>query len=858
MHFVRYAPVAIAMFDKHMNYLACSNKWLTDWWVKGSPIQIDDLVGKNHYEVFPDVIPYWKSVHKRALKGAMEFNENDEFIKENGKKEILRWDARPWRDENNNIGGIIIHTEFITERKNNEKLLEQSKARLSTLVENIPGVPYSCDSDSNRTILFVSKAVENLTGYKKEEFVNKVSISLAKLILPEDKDHAWKTREEHIKRQEAFEINYRIRTRYGEIKYIFERGQGVFTKNKDLISIEGILLDVTKQKLLEEHLKQSQSVLLKAQKIANLGNWEMDLETGDVYWSEQLFHILGLKPHEVVPTFEKGLEYLHPDDHEKAKDGIRKALSGEKDLSPEFRMLRKDGSIRDVIILNEKAKDSKKLVGIVQDITERKKGDLALKESEERNKSLIKAMPDSMFVHSTDGTILDFEIPHISPFTIDKSIIGKKLDSLYPSNVARELLEIFQKANKEEELQTHEFELKTSTGLCYCEARVIQCKPGQILCIIRDITKAKKEENKAEQSLKSFYSAFHISPVPVIITQLEDGVLIDVNKRFCELVKIKKEQLIGKSTTQLKFWKDPTNRLDFVATLTKEGKIYDYDEEIIISDGSIVDVLISAEVITIEDKTCVLIMLSDISERKKNEKELLSITEKLTTSNHELKHFAYITSHNLRAPIVNIDTLIGFINKEDTGAPGNAEIIDRIGKSFTQLKASLNDLIQLVTLRDQKYEANEEVSFESVFHTVFDSIETQMKSAHIKIDTEFNVKTVMFKRVLMESILLNLLSNAMKYRNMAAPQIIIKTDTTSFGSAYMSVKDNGLGMDLNKTKERLFGMYQRFHENTEGKGLGLYIIKSQIESMGGKIEVESESGKGSTFTVFFKPSASIQ
>ncbi|UII24734.1 PAS domain S-box protein [Fulvivirga maritima] len=851
MQFVRYAPVSIAMFDRHMNYIACSHKWLTDWWVKSTPIHIDDLIGQNHYEVFPDVIPYWKSVHKRALKGAMEFNENDEFIKENGQKEILRWDARPWRDDQNKIGGIIVHTEFITERKKNEELLKKSRARLSKLVENIPGVPYSCNHDSNRTILFVSNAVEDLTGYHKEDFIKKASISFVKLIVPEDKDRVWKTREEYINKKEAFEIHYRIRTRYGEIKYIFERGQGVFSERDELISIEGILLDVTKQKLLEEELKQSQAVLLKAQKLANLGNWEMDLETGDVYWSEQLFKILGLEDNEVVPTFEKGLDYLHPDDHHKAKEGIRKTLSGSNDLSLEYRILRKDGSIRNVIIRNEKDEQAKKLIGTIQDITDRKKGDQALKESEERNKSLIKALPDCMFIHNINGTILDFELPKNSPFSIDKSIIGKKLDSLYPPSVANELLEVFKKAYEENELQTHEFELPTSKGLLYCEARVITRNSDQILCIVRDITKAKREEYKALQSLKSFYSAFYISPVPVTISQLADGTLIDVNSRFCELVKLKKEDVIGKTTTELNFWPDLAARNRFIEKISVEGKVYEYEEEIRISDGSIIDVLISAEVISIEEKSCLLLMLSDISERKKNEKELLKLTEKLTTSNQELKQFAYITSHNLRAPIVNIDTLISFINKEDTGATGNAEIIDRIGKSFTQLKSSLNDLIQLVTLRDQKYEANEEVSFNKVFHIVYDSIETQIKSTNVEIETAFNVQTVMFKRALMESILLNLLSNAIKYRNMDAPHITIKTGSTHEGKVFLSVKDNGLGMDLAKNKDRLFGMYQRFHENTEGKGLGLYIIKSQVESMGGNIEVESALGKGSTFTVFF-------
>ncbi|MEO8085741.1 MAG: ATP-binding protein [Bacteroidota bacterium] len=119
------------------------------------------------------------------------------------------------------------------------------------------------------------------------------------------------------------------------------------------------------------------------------------------------------------------------------------------------------------------------------------------------------------------------------------------------------------------------------------------------------------------------------------------------------------------------------------------------------------------------------------------------------------------------------------------------------------------------------------------------------------------VETVLFNTVYLESILMNLLSNALKYRLPDRPfQVDISTGLNSKGGVLLSKKDNGLGIDLRRHHNKIFGLYQRFHVNTDGVGLGLFITKSQVTSMGGTIDVESEVGVDSTFSINFMKSTS--
>ncbi|MGB4398167.1 MAG: PAS domain-containing sensor histidine kinase [Daejeonella sp.] len=249
----------------------------------------------------------------------------------------------------------------------------------------------------------------------------------------------------------------------------------------------------------------------------------------------------------------------------------------------------------------------------------------------------------------------------------------------------------------------------------------------------------------------------------------------------------------------------------------------------------------------------------DIDFIKEKEIELEEITRELRKTNSELEKFAYITSHNLRAPVVNLRTLTEMQAEEVLSSEANAEITENIRYCVKQLDSTLNDLIEIVASKSENDVKKEHLDLEAELEQIIRSIGQQVHDSGAHIEKNFSEsESIFFSKRFLHSILINLLTNAIKYRSDKRKlEINLKTCIhKDYTELYFS--DNGLGMDMNKFGNKVFGLYQRFHGKIEGKGLGLYIIKSQIEAMDGKIEVDSEPEVGTTFKISFKNRISQQ
>ncbi|QHT70725.1 sensor histidine kinase [Rhodocytophaga rosea] len=226
--------------------------------------------------------------------------------------------------------------------------------------------------------------------------------------------------------------------------------------------------------------------------------------------------------------------------------------------------------------------------------------------------------------------------------------------------------------------------------------------------------------------------------------------------------------------------------------------------------------------------------------------------ENVVRKNQHLEDFAYVISHNLRAPIARIMGLVSIFNKDNLQDKSNLPILEHLNTAAVNLDmvvSDLNDILLMQTLADQY---KEEVSLEDVTRLTIESLHEMIRTSAASIQTDYSqVDKLLTIKSYMTSILYNLVSNAIKYQSPErSPEILIKTSKVN-DAVCLTVKDNGIGVDLTKSNgNKLFKLYQRMHTHVEGKGMGLFIVKEQVEALNGKIEVESAPNQGCAFHIY--------
>jgi PAS domain S-box-containing protein len=232
------------------------------------------------------------------------------------------------------------------------------------------------------------------------------------------------------------------------------------------------------------------------------------------------------------------------------------------------------------------------------------------------------------------------------------------------------------------------------------------------------------------------------------------------------------------------------------------------------------------------------------------------LTEKnnlLMRTNIDLDNFIYTASHDLRAPIANLEGLITLLGKNlmDRLQANEKAHLEYVSKSVFKLKKTIDDLTDIARVQKDLDAQVEMLSFQAVFEEAYEDISSLATLSQAQIETRFEVAVVQFSSKNLKSIFYNLLSNAIKYHSSERqPKIQVHTYQAD-EYTILSIRDNGLGIP-ERSKDKLFKMFKRLHTHVEGTGIGLYIVKRVVENGGGKIEVESQEGHGSTFTIYFK------
>lgn len=237
------------------------------------------------------------------------------------------------------------------------------------------------------------------------------------------------------------------------------------------------------------------------------------------------------------------------------------------------------------------------------------------------------------------------------------------------------------------------------------------------------------------------------------------------------------------------------------------------------------------------------------SELVEMNKELTETNSELIKHNNELRQFSFTVSHNLRGPVASLIGLVGILDSQQFEGE-NGEIMSHINTSIKKLDNIIKDLSQIIDIRHDIFQIRQKINLEQEVRDIAHSLKKEIEAHNVKIRTNFTECPEVYSvKPMVHSILYNLISNAIKYR---ATERWPEVEITSRAEAnyIIEIKDNGLGIDLKNQQHNLFKLYKRFHFHTEGKGLGLYLVKLQAEALGGKVEVDSELNKYTKFTVY--------
>ncbi len=368
--FLENAPSAIAMFDRDMNYLMATRRWMTDYGLEGQ-----DLVGRCHYDIFPEIPERWRALHRRTLEGETLSAEADAFARADGSVTYVRWRNVPWRDADGVVGGMVMFTEVVT-----DQVLAAEETRRKTewleLTEKIGRIGH-WRVDLRAGDVFWSDQVYRIHGLDPAEFSPDLDSAL-EFYHPEDRAEVERAIAAAMEAAAPFAFELRLVRPDGQERWVASRGECRVDDNGAVVALFGTFQDVTARRQREAEVRESEERFALAVNASAAGIWDWsDLSSVEGFWSDQFYRLLGYQPGEIAPSADTFREkILHPDDRESVSAALDQHIAGGEPYRVEHRLRGKDGRYRWYLGTGQAVWDSegqpRRMIGSIMDIHDRK------------------------------------------------------------------------------------------------------------------------------------------------------------------------------------------------------------------------------------------------------------------------------------------------------------------------------------------------------------------------------------------------------------------------------------------------------------------------------------------------------
>lgn len=493
------------------------------------------------------------------------------------------------------------------------------------------------------------------------------------------------------------------------------------------------------------------------------------------------------------------------------------------------------------------------------DVSERKKSEELLKKSEIRFKSLTENGTDMISLYDENFNTIyrsdaAFQLTgrKMEDINKDESILQYlhpddfiRLQPTLKNLLATKGIKIYEKFRWRHEDGHYIWLEGTISNLLHDE------NIKAIVTNMRNIT----EDIKLREGQRLLASIVDSTDDAVISCDLE-GKITSWNKGAEKLLGFTAEEAIGDEFKMFVPMDEVLLETELMHKTIKQDGFNQVQSKRVKKNGELIDVSITLSPIRDEKKQIVGVskIVRDVTTLNKTKKDLELLIKELTSNNKELKQFSYITSHNLRGPLTNLMGILELLDLDKITDQKTLTLLEAFRSSTNALHNTLDDLIQILIIKENTNHELTSLNLEEHLKKVSASISNTIKRTQTKIDFDFSTtNTVRFNSAYLESIFLNLITNAIKYSKPDQTPHIRISSTIKNNCVQLSFADNGMGMNWEKVKDKIFGLYQKFHRHSDSKGIGLYLVYSQITSLGGSIEVETELNKGTTFVISFAP-----
>jgi PAS domain S-box-containing protein len=871
-----YAPAAIAMFDREMRYLAVSRRFITDY----QPA-ITDLIGRSHYEAFPDLPAVWKAVHQRCLAGESAAATEDLFQRADGAVHWVHWEIHPWYDDAGAIGGIVLFSEDVTDHVRMREAQRESDERYRLMFETmVQGVVFH---DASGQITYTNPAALRILGLTLEQLRGRTALDprwramhadgtdfpgethpaavalrtgepvrdvIMGVYNPADDAHRW------------ININAIPRLRPGD-----QRPFEVFATFEDITERQRVADQLRRSEEQYRYLFENNPHPMWAYDLHSLRFLAVNDAAVDKYGYTRA-EFLGMTLADIRPQEDVALLY-----HQMQEERPAQQYSGE------WRHRRKDGAIFFVEVTSHliDMQGYEAALVVALDVTERRQAEIARRLSKEKYRGLVESLDSAIAAVDAAGTVLYLNDPAAAQLGgTPRELIGKTFYDLFPEPVARQQMEHIRAVIRADKSRTYENQGSVGGVQRWFRTSMqpIHDEHGRVVYALinsTDIHDLKMAQGALEELNRTLEARVRertaevedlYENAPTGYHSLDAaGRFVRINQTELDRLGYTREEVIGRPFTDLL---TPTGRelfAEMFPAFRATGQVHDLEYELLRKDGTTLCVLISATATYDEAGAFVMSRSTvyDITARKLAEDALRLANVEMARAVRLKDEFLANMSHELRTPLTGILALGENLQEEIYGPLNERQLktLRYIESSSRHLLALINDLLDLSKIEAGRFELEpvrvvvEDVCQASLLFVKEMALKKSIKLEYRNDDIE---AVLLADPRRLKQILVNLLSNAVKFTPEGGHVALRVTVDRAARQIEFVVEDTGIGIaaaDMGRLFQPFTQLDSTLARQYEGTGLGLALVKRLAVQHGGSVEVTSAGveGQGSCFRI---------